>query len=262
MAVRYYTFNVADNQHEYAASSGAEQPGGTVTDSDAGDTDFTNLEAITGDLNFGSGDFLGHHFVPDSYPVVWVSFLGADPGGSDNFAAYSSSPLFVPDGFGAAGGGTSLSSIISGTYTTCFGEGTLIATPEGERKVGSLQIRDLVTTAEGCSGPVKWVGRQTVLKLFSGDRACPMRVAAGALEAGMPHSDLVLTADHALILDGLAINAGALFNGTTITRDPLDSLPDRVTYYHVETENHELILANGVAAETYVDYIQRQVFEN
>lgn len=80
--------------------------------------------------------------------------------------------------------------------------------------------------------------------------------------AGLPHTDLVLTADHALILDGFAVTAGALVNGTTITLDPLASLPAQVTYYHVETENHDVILANGAAAETFIDYPGRRVFDN
>jgi len=139
----------------------------------------------------------------------------------------------------------------------------MIATPEGEAAVEDLEIGDLVTTADGRAVPVKWIGRQTVSKLFTpAERFEPVRVAAGALGDGLPHTDLVLTADHALILDGLAINAGALVNGTTITLDPKESLPERVTYYHIETEGHEVILANGAAAETYVDYIQRAAFDN
>ena len=144
----------------------------------------------------------------------------------------------------------------------CFAAGTLIATPLGERLVETLTIGDRVTTAGGAAVPVKWIGRQSVQKFFAGERARPVRVAAGALGNGLPHSDLVLTADHALILDGLAINAGALVNGTTIARDPMHALPDRVTYYHVETEAHDVILANGAAAETYVDYIGRAAFDN
>ena len=144
----------------------------------------------------------------------------------------------------------------------CFAPGTLIATPEGERAVERLHIGDLIRTADGRSVPVKWIGRQTVQTFFAGERARPVRVAAGALGNGLPHSDLVITADHALILDGLAITAGALVNGTTITLDPLAALPDRVTYYHVETEGHEVILANGAAAETFVDYAGRKVFDN
>lgn len=148
------------------------------------------------------------------------------------------------------------------SYPYCFGAGTLIATPKGETVVEALDIGDLVTTADGRTVPVKWIGRQTVQKFFAGERARPVRVAAGALGNGLPHTDLVLTTDHALILDGFAINAGALINGTTITLDPLATLPDRVTYYHIETEAHDVILANGAAAETYIDYVGRQAFGN
>ena len=143
--------------------------------------------------------------------------------------------------------------------TLCFAPGTLIATPAGEKTVETLQIGDLILTADGRNIPVRWIGRQTVVAAFAGDRARPVRIAAGALGNGLPHSDLILTADHALILDGLAINAGALVNGTTITRDPA---PARATYYHIETEGHEVILANGAPAETYIDYVGRQAFDN
>ena len=144
----------------------------------------------------------------------------------------------------------------------CFAAGTKISTPDGEKSVEALEIGDLVVTAEGRAVPVKWIGRQTIAKIFAGHSARPVRVSAGALGNGLPHSDLVLTADHALIMDGMAINAGALVNGTTITCDPFDTLPDRVTYYHVETEGHEVILANGAAAETFVDYVTRSKFDN
>ncbi|MAC79172.1 MAG: hypothetical protein CML66_14035 [Rhodobacteraceae bacterium] len=149
------------------------------------------------------------------------------------------------------------------TITECFAAGTQIATPTGEQSVETLAIGDMITTADGRDVPVMWIGRQTVHKLFTpAERFQPVRVTRGALGRGLPHSDLVLTADHALILDGLAINAGALINETTIRRDPLHSLADHVTYYHVETREHDAILANGAAAETYVDYVSRRFFDN
>lgn len=145
----------------------------------------------------------------------------------------------------------------------CFAAGTLITTPDGESAVETLTIGDMITTADGKTVPVKWLGRQTIHKQFTlAERFVPVRVKAGALSNGVPHSDLVLTSNHALILDGLAINAGALVNGTSISLDPVDSLPERVTYYHIETEAHDVILANGAAAETFVDYVTRSRFDN
>ncbi len=146
---------------------------------------------------------------------------------------------------------------------TCFAPGTGIATPDGERAVERLRPGDPILTADGRTMPVKWIGRQTRNKLFTPeDRLRPVRVQAGALGPGIPHTDLILTADHALIVDGLAINAGALVNGTTITLEPIAALDYSVTYYHIETEDHDVILANGAPAETYIDYVSRRTFDN
>ena len=42
----------------------------------------------------------------------------------------------------------------------------------------------------------------------------------------------------------------------------IDSLPERITYYHIETQNHDVILANGAPAETFIDYTGRKAFDN
>ncbi|MCG6942395.1 MAG: Hint domain-containing protein [Thiohalocapsa sp.] len=168
----------------------------------------------------------------------------------------------VPDGFSALDD-FRVNNLSVSAVPVCFAAGTLIASPDGERAVETLKIGDLITTSDGRAVPVKWLGRQTLHKIFTpAERFVPVRVTAGALGGGLPHTDLVLTAEHALILDGLAINAGALVNGTTIAYEPVERLPDRVTYYHVETECHEVILANGGPAETYVDYAARRTFDN
>ncbi|GEN22194.1 hypothetical protein HCU01_01430 [Halomonas cupida] len=145
----------------------------------------------------------------------------------------------------------------------CFAAGSMIETPDGEVAVETLQIGDLVITVSGQQVPVKWVGRQTFRPAASNDEKLqPVRISEGALEAGKPNRDLVLTASHGVIIDGLVINAGALVNHSSISFVPLHELPETVTYYHIETEAHEVILANGTEAETYVDYIERQAFDN
>lgn len=138
-------------------------------------------------------------------------------------------------------------------YTMCFAAGTQIATSTGPRDVERLDIGDVIQTADGTMTPVKWVGRKTVHKLFSGPHMQPVRIKAGALGGGLPHADLTVTADHGMVLDGLVINAAALVNGTTIDWVPMDNLPTQVTYYHIETEHHDVILANGAETETFVD---------
>jgi len=147
-------------------------------------------------------------------------------------------------------------------YTMCFAPGTQIAMRGREVAVEGLRIGDEIVDQNGHPVAVKWIGRQTVHKLFSGPRMQPVRIGAGALGDGLPHSDLTVTADHGMVLDGLVINASALVNGSTIDFVPLAELPDRVTYYHVETEAHDVILANGAPAETFIDYAGRQAFDN
>ena len=34
------------------------------------------------------------------------------------------------------------------------------------------------------------------------------------------------------------------------------------TVYHIETEAHEIILANGAPAETFIDNVSRRAFDN
>lgn len=148
----------------------------------------------------------------------------------------------------------------------CFVGGTLIDTPAGERAVETLRIGDDILSADGRVVAVRWIGRQVahprVPSASPNANRLPVRVAANALGAGLPRRDLLLSADHALVVDGLLVNAGALVNGTTITTPDAQALPEQFTYYHIETEAHDEILAEGVPAETFIDYAGRRAFDN
>ena len=51
-----------------------------------------------------------------------------------------------------------------------------------------------------------------------------------------PARDLLLSPDHAILLDGELVQAGALVNGTSIVRK--SNVPDVFTHYHVEVDDH------------------------
>lgn len=144
---------------------------------------------------------------------------------------------------------------------TCFYAGTMVRTPHGEVKVETLKRGDLVLTSDGRSVPISWLGRQTVSTLF-GDplRVLPIRIKAGALAETVPTRDLLLSPDHALLVEGALIQAGALVNGTSIVRER--NVPRVFTYYHVELDDHSLILAENTPAETFVDNVDRLGFDN
>jgi hypothetical protein len=150
---------------------------------------------------------------------------------------------------------------LTGTDFSCFCAGTHIRTPDGETNVENLKIGDLVLTAGGKATPVRWIGTRAVAVRFADPlRALPIRIKAGALGGGLPVRDLLLSPDHAMYLDGVLIQAGALVNGSSIVREA--NMPDLFTYYHIETPDHSLILAEGAAAETFIDNVDRMAFDN
>jgi hypothetical protein len=143
----------------------------------------------------------------------------------------------------------------------CFLRGTRIRTPDGSKPVDLLLIGDQVLTADGQIRAVRWLWRQTVVTAFADElRAYPIRIMAGALGEAVPQRDLFLSPDHAILLDGCLVQAAALVNDTTIVR--VKNPEPRFVYYHVELEDHALILAEGVASETFVDNVTRRRFDN
>jgi hypothetical protein len=212
------------------------------------------LEELDSDGTANVGDSLTWSQTP--YPVTLIGFSAA----GDPVFRWGLRPVVVSNSPFTTGANIGFTT--TGTYAFCFAPGTGIATPAGEVAVERLGIGDPILTADGRVVPVRWIGRQTLTKLFAGDRARPVLIRAGALGDGLPHRDLTVTADHGMILDGFVINAGTLVNGTTITLVPLSALPARVTYYHVETAAHDVILAHGAPTETFVDYAGRAAFDN
>jgi len=144
---------------------------------------------------------------------------------------------------------------------TCFAEGTRIATPDGEVAVESLQIGDLVRTLHGGILPVKWIGRSSYDGRFiRGNRAAlPIRIKAGAIADGVPARDLRVSPGHAISIDDVLIHAKRLVNGASVVQE---EAVDQVTYFHVELETHEILLAEMCPAESFMDEHFRQQFHN
>lgn len=133
----------------------------------------------------------------------------------------------------------------------CFLRGTHLRTPAGEVAIEDLKIGDRLVAAGGAVRPIRWIGRMVVGRNSSGawsDDAMPIRVARGAFGAGNPHRDLYLSRAHMVYLDGLLMPIGDLINGRTIA--PVDVNDDRLEYFHVEFEMHDVVLAEGAPCET------------
>lgn len=162
--------------------------------------------------------------------------------------------------FGLSNDGNNGTAIYEGGVP-CFCRGTLIRTDTGEVPVEALAIGDRVITLSGAARPVKWIGRRAYDPRFAaGNRnVLPIRIEADALADGVPSRDLWVSPQHALCLGRVLVPAQLLINDATITQ-PVGV--DRLEYFHLDLGTHDVIVAEGAAAESYVDCDNRGTFHN
>lgn len=143
----------------------------------------------------------------------------------------------------------------------CFYPGTRVATVNGEMPVESLKIGDMVIRKDGSAAPIRWVGRNTVCMTFADkQKFLPIRIKKDALDHNVPAQDLLVSAGHAILVDDILVQAGALVNHTSIVRET--SVPNVFVYYHVELADHSLIMAENTPSETFINNVDRMAFDN
>lgn len=244
----------------------------TVTS--AGGSNFVEDSNADGNLDTGGGSDTADYLIVPSQP--FTGFYYVAPNGQsyaiyasgsalgDYFIPYNAADYDLLANMPSSGSTTQQAENFSPTGNpVCFLADSMIATPGGERRIQDLESGELILASCGKTIEIKWIGRQTVSTRFGpAERLMPVRFAAGALGEGVPSADLTVTADHGMLVDGVICHAGALVNGTTITRVPLAEMGETYVVYHIETEEHEIILANGASAETFIDNVSRRVFDN
>lgn len=165
-----------------------------------------------------------------------------------NFLIYAQAGQLAPEVNADGQGGTLLT--LDAEFP-CFARGTRLLTPHGYRAVEFLAPGDPVVTATGARRAVRWIGRRTIdLGRHTGVDAYPVIISAGAFGPGKPSRAVKLSPLHAVYAQGVLVPVMHLVNGATITQE---KKPAAVTYYHVELDRHDLLLAEGLSCESYFD---------
>ncbi|WP_124305642.1 Hint domain-containing protein [Acetobacter pasteurianus] len=148
-------------------------------------------------------------------------------------------------------------------FVPCFLAGTEISVNGATRKVEDLAVGDridVLVNGKTEQKTVTWVGKSTSVAapFLPLDMAgYPVRIVKDALAEGVPFKDMLITPEHCLYLNGCFVPARMLVNGQSIFYDQSFTSYD---YYHVETEDHAIITADGVLTESYLDTGNRRSF--
>src|SRR5215472_4558249 len=140
----------------------------------------------------------------------------------------------------------------------------MLRTPDGELPVEKLRAgKQVITLVDGqeVAKTVTWLGRRRVdlARHSRPETVAPVRIRRGAFADGIPHRDLIVSPDHAIFVDGKLICARQLVNGSTIRQETDWTAVD---YYHVELDQHAILLAEGLPAESYLNTGNRGFFAN
>jgi hypothetical protein len=145
-----------------------------------------------------------------------------------------------------------------GHSSGCFMAGTHIAASDGTVCVEDLSVGAFVMTVSGEARPVRWLGHRGIDCTRHPNPAAvwPIRIQAGAFAPNQPERDLWVSRGHSFFVEGVLIQAETLVNGATIAQVPRE----HVEYWHVELDSHDILLAEGLPAESYLDVGNRTGF--
>ncbi len=143
----------------------------------------------------------------------------------------------------------------------CFTPDTLIRTPRGPRRVEAIRPGDLVSTLDAGDQPLVWAGSVTVgpRRLAATPALRPIRIRQGALGAGLPARDLLVSPQHRVLIGGW--RAELLFGSVQVLvaarhlvdgrRVQVASDIRSVTYLHLMFNAHQVIWAEDAPTESF-----------
>jgi antigen 43 len=142
----------------------------------------------------------------------------------------------------------------------CFLKGTKILTLQGYIPIENLNIGDDVIvkgiissdysleSTNTTSQKVKWIGHFSTSNL--NNDCIPICISKNAFGENKPNTNIYISPHHSVLIDNKFISAKNLVNEKTIYRDFSIKF---VEYYHIETEQHSVVDADGLLSESFID---------
>ncbi len=217
-------------------------------------------DSITG---AGFGDSIIGGEDADGSDVDVLDLRGtAEPGGSLNVDFTPGDPesgtVSYFDADGALTGTATFSEIEN--VIPCFTPGTLIATPEGERRVEDLKVGDRVITRDNGIQEIRWYGQRQMSRaeLKANAKLQPVLIREGALGNGLPERDMLVSPNHRVLV---ANDKTALYFEDRevlvaakhlVGLEGIDAVQTgEVTYIHFMFDQHEVVLSDGAWTESF-----------
>mgnify|MGYP001950069294 CR=1 FL=1 len=220
-----------------------------------------------GDDQFQLGDIGDDHFLLTNgvYNNADLDFVyrSALPLNSGFVAVYyDTGDFFVLSYNNTYGTGDTFTTIDTPFAVQCFTTGTQIATTLGPVAIEDLCVGDTAVTAFGTRRSINWIGSRMIDCSGENAHMAPVRVRANAFGGGVPERGVLLSPGHPVLVhqNGVEVLVPImnLINGTTIERTSMPS----VTYWHIELDKHDVLLADGLPAESFFDMGSRGWFDH
>ena len=264
------SIDAGDGNDTVVAGAGADTVSGGAGDDTFVYTVGDGADTIT-DFNTGNtgtladGDTTNNDFIDLSgfYDNIWELHADqADDGvlnqsnNGVNGVDYSDNTQFAPGDslvFAAAVGDNTFFTF-ENTGVVCYAAGTRILTPFGEVALETLAVGDEVITCDRGAKPIRWIRRTRHTWSKAPDKDKPICIKAGALGAGLPLRDLVVSPQHRILIPDIDAPEGVLVPAKAMTGlKGVRQMKGRrqVDYIHLLFDRHEVILAEGIPSESF-----------
>lgn len=194
---------------------------------------------------------VGNDYPGDFNP--WQRFGGGIRNGATTFTPYSNDVRL--------GDGVTAPVLKTDFFPICFAAGTLIETETGPRLIEELVPGDRIVTCDAGLQTLRSVGRRHIRSdvLSRMPKWWPVRIKAGALGAGLPKRDVMVSPQHRVLIrsriarrmfdaDEVLVAAKDLVGLAGIAR--ADDVMD-IVYIHLMFDAHRIVLAEGAAMESF-----------